>query len=106
MILARYAQARPGMKTITLFGLFVFGALTVFGCNTVDNTVDCDGICRRYADCFDKSYDVSQCTSRCLDSVDNEGYHTQADACVSCIDDKSCTSATFNCATQCKGIVP
>jgi hypothetical protein len=94
------------MKTITIASLFAFGVLVFFGCKTADNAVDCQGICDRYQECFDESYDVSDCTERCLDDASNEGYDTQADACDACIDDKSCASATFNCATKCAGIVP
>lgn len=94
------------MKTITIASLLAFAVLAFFGCKTADNAVDCQGICNRYQECFDEKYDVSDCTERCLDDASNEGYDTQADECVRCIDDKSCTSATFTCATQCGGIVP
>ena len=45
------------MKTIIIASLLAFGALGFFGCNTVDNTVDCHGICNRYQECFDEKYD-------------------------------------------------
>lgn len=94
------------MKTFTFASLFAFGVLAFFGCAPADNAVDCQGICNRYQECFDENYDVGDCTERCVDDASNEGYATQADECDACIDDKSCTSATFNCATECAGIVP
>ena len=63
-------------------------------------------ICDRYKTCFDADYDVSSCEDRCRDDADTEGYATKADNCSKCIDDKSCTSATFTCVADCAGIVP
>src|SRR4051794_24679993 len=54
--LARHAQAARDMKTILIASVFAFGAFAFFGCNTVDNAVDCKGICERYKDCFDEKY--------------------------------------------------
>lgn len=96
------------MLSVTALSLaVVLGA----GCSdTVDevhNTVDCQGVCSRYADCFDQSYDVDGCTDRCKGSADtDEQRQAKLRACDDCIDDKSCTAATFNCAANCAGIVP
>ncbi len=77
------------------------------GCDTVKNAYDCDHICNRYSECFDSSYDVGACESRCKDSAnDNDAYMDKADACQSCEDDASCAGAAFNCADDCIGIVP
>jgi hypothetical protein len=96
------------MKNLTIAGLFAFGALLFFGCNPVDNAVDCHAICDRYQTCFNAEYDVAACESRCREdaNADNDDYTTRADGCSNCIDDKSCASATFTCAPACAGIVP
>ena len=89
-----------------LMGLGVAAALAI-GCDHITNAVDCHGICHRYADCFDKSYDTDGCENRCKDSANSDkSFMSKVEQCNDCIDDKSCTDATFNCATQCGGIVP
>jgi hypothetical protein len=93
------------MKTSLLAGLLALGSLV--GCNAVENAIDCHGICTRYKDCYDTSYDVDKCASKCRDDANSDkDYMTKADACNDCIGDKSCASATFGCAVQCGGIVP
>ena len=82
-------------------------SVTSMGCDSVKNAIDCHGICQRYSDCYDKNYDVDSCEDRCKDNANKDDtYMTKADDCNSCLGDKSCASATFNCATQCVGIVP
>ncbi len=76
-------------------------------CDTAKTAFDCQAVCSRYQSCFDSGYDVSACRSRCRDNAQKDNtWETKANNCASCIDDKSCTSATFNCATECAGIVP
>ncbi len=76
-------------------------------CGEADKLFDCQSVCSRYKDCFDDKYDVGTCRSRCKDSADRDvDYKRKADDCEACIDDRSCGSATFNCATRCGGIVP
>jgi hypothetical protein len=89
-------------------GLFFTG---VVGCSdTVDeitNSVDCHTVCKRYADCFNADYDVDGCSDKCESRAGNDDDKQRAlRACDACIDDRSCTSATFNCADDCVGIVP
>lgn len=73
-------------------------------CNDADDLIDCAKICNRYEDCVDDDYDVSECVDRCEDFADrNPG---SADACESCIDDRSCIESVFQCGGQCAGIVP
>lgn len=93
--------------------LLCFGltAVSVVGCSdTVDEVkdeVDCGQICSRYSDCFDSDYDVSACQDKCENNADDsQARRDKLRACDDCIDDKSCTDATFNCATECAGIVP
>jgi hypothetical protein len=87
-------------------GVVIAGALAT-GCGSVENAIDCHGICARYQTCFDSKYDVDACTSRCRDNAGKDPqYSREADSCNDCIDDKSCASATFTCGTDCAGIVP
>ena len=84
--------------------------LLAHGCDADDEIeaeIDCNGICQRYADCFDDDYDVSACQDRCEDDVDQgEISLAEVDQCENCIDDRSCAEGTLNCATECVGIVP
>lgn len=89
-------------KILLAFALLAFPA----GCSDVVEAYDCNAICSRYSECFDKDYDVSACTSNCRDKADeSQDYADKASACESCIDDKSCSGA-FGCASECLGIVP
>jgi hypothetical protein len=73
----------------------------------IDNAVDCDSICGRYAECFDDSYDTDGCAEECRNSArDDEDYADKVDACESCMDDESCAGGLFECTTECVGIVP
>jgi hypothetical protein len=96
--------------TMHLKGLMIAGAIalgSLFGCGAVQNAVDCNGICNRYKTCFDSNYDVDKCESNCRDNANsNANYMTDVSDCNNCIDDKSCASATFTCATPCSTVVP
>lgn len=73
----------------------------------IDSAIDCNGICDRYASCFDKKYDVSACASRCRDSASKEpDFRRKADMCNACISERSCVQATFACVTECVSVVP
>jgi hypothetical protein len=87
--------------------------LVVAGCSgisTVDeatSSIDCRSVCKRYADCFDSAYDVDGCSDKCQNSADSsDTRQRRLKACDTCIDERSCTDATFNCASDCAGIVP
>jgi hypothetical protein len=91
--------------------VLVSAAAAFVGCSEaadeVTNTVNCGSVCGRYADCFDSDFDIDGCTDRCEDEADaSENREERLEACDACIDDKSCSDATFNCASQCAGIVP
>jgi hypothetical protein len=87
-------------------GLLVSAALTPAGCGDVDAAFDCHAACNRYAECFDKSYNVSACQDRCRTAAKNDpDIKSKADQCEACIDDRSCASATFSCATTCGPIL-
>lgn len=94
----------------TLFSAYV-ALLGLSGCSdTVDdvkNTIDCQSVCKRYSDCFDSGYDVDGCRDRCeSDAGSEEDRQRKLRTCSDCIDDRSCTDATFHCADDCAGIVP
>jgi hypothetical protein len=80
-------------------GSFAFGFV---GCGDVEQAFDCNSVCNKYQSCFNKDYDVGKCRDKCRDKISKD----KADSCESCINDKSCASATFSCATECAGIVP
>jgi hypothetical protein len=99
------------MKRSFLLATFtILSALATFtsvSCDKVDEAFDCEQVCSRYRDCYDSSYDVSGCESRCRTNAANDPSIQQAaDTCDTCIGDKSCVSATFNCAGSCGSIVP
>ncbi len=90
---------------------FATGVFAVAGCSsTVDEvttSIDCHTVCQRYADCFASDYDVDGCTDKCENSSDaSSERQRKLKMCDACIDDRSCTAATFNCADDCVGIVP
>lgn len=90
-----------------LKSLITTATLFLAGCGAIDNAFDCNTICNRYKSCFDSNYDVAACASRCrTDSEADRDYQRKADTCTACIDDRSCTSATFNCASSCGTIIP
>ncbi len=89
--------------------MMVLAAASAPGCsdNAIDRAYDCNEICDKYRDCADANYDSSACASRCRDNAsDDEAFEDKADACQSCIDDRSCAGAAFGCGTECVGIVP
>jgi hypothetical protein len=96
------------MKTLlSIAGLLAVSAMLFGGCGNVEAAFDCQGICDRYKSCYDSSYDTGKCAAKCRDNAHNDAdYQNKADACDDCIGNKSCASATFNCAVQCAGIVP
>jgi hypothetical protein len=82
-------------------------ALALTACGAIDNAVKCDEICDRYKTCFNADYDVPACATRCRsNSKDDTSYTRQVDICSACINDQSCTSATFSCASSCGNVVP
>ena len=93
------------MKTFTYAVLGVVSAF-LMGCGAVSNAVDCNQICDRYKTCYNKSYDSGACQTRCRNNANSDtSYMSKASSCSSCMDDKSCASATFSCPS-CIGIVP
>lgn len=91
-----------------LIRAFLFFSLSVLsGCGAIDTVFDCQGICERYSSCFDAAYEVGTCTERCrVASTNDREFRRRADECMACIDDRACSTATFNCAVTCSGVVP
>lgn len=73
----------------------------------IDTAIDCNGICARYASCFDKEYDTNACEDRCRTSARTDvDFRRRADVCNACITERSCVAASFACAPQCLSVVP
>lgn len=96
----------------TIMRSIVFASLTVSVMSTcavvqkIDSAIDCNGICERYASCFDKGYDVSACASRCRASASAKPeFRRTADMCNACLTDRSCVSS-FACVSECVTVVP
>ena len=90
--------------------LLAIAALTLglfsSGCG-VDAAVDCQGICSRYRMCFNSGYDVQACEERCRsNAAADTRYKAKADACKTCIDGSTCTTAAFSCSANCISVVP
>jgi hypothetical protein len=101
MSFTRYLLAAIPLLLVGSFG----GA--VVSCGEADRFFDCQDVCSRYKTCFDSTYDVGTCRSRCRDKAGADtNFEKRADDCENCIDDKSCSEATFKCATECAGVVP
>ena len=96
------------MKQTLILLAALFTLVPAMACNgPIENTVDCHRVCKRYADCFDSNYDIAACESTCRSNANSDaGYQHNVDTCEACIDDVSCTSATFNCSSQCSTVVP
>lgn len=90
--------------------LIPVGLVLALGCDAADDieaTIDCRSVCDRYAECIDTDYDVSACRDDCENSIDSGDLsQTDLDQCDNCIEDRSCSGATFACATECLSIVP
>ena len=75
-------------------------------CSDADNVVSCAQVCDKYQDCINSDYDVVECTTSCEDTAnDSANRQKQLDSCASCIDDRSCTGAVFNCTTECATVI-
>lgn len=95
------------MNTKNFIACVAFALVTVpfVACDDVENLVDCQNICDKYADCFDPDADVEECRNRCEENSDSEDYANEVDLCEECIDDKTCTESAVECVSECGGIV-
>lgn len=92
------------MKNLVIFTVAVLSGCAVV--QKVDNAFDCGAICDKYKACFNGDYDTGVCAARCREKSDDADFRRKADVCNACITERSCTSATFNCATSCASVVP
>lgn len=97
------------MKLKTSFGLALvalLGALAMTGCGEANRIYDCTKICDKYSECIDDDINKTECVDRCEDEGDADpDFEERADDCEKCLDDKSCTEATVECATTCAWVV-
>ncbi len=94
-------------SALAMFALALAAGLWTPSCGEADKLFDCQSVCSRYQSCFNSGYDVASCRSKCKDSADRDmDFQRKADDCEACIDDRSCSSATFACTARCAGIVP
>lgn len=99
------------MKLTTVLSSLFLLVLPSLACSEaadeIESQIECPQICKKYSECFDKDYDVDECSSDCKREFDKDpDYINKIDACHSCIEDKSCSESTFSCADECVGIVP
>ncbi len=84
----------------------VLVGLSVVGCDDIDNKLDCESVCNRYKECVNDDYDVDSCKSSCESEANaSEDKERQLETCDTCIQDRSCGGAVFNCSTECAGII-
>jgi hypothetical protein len=97
------------MKKLRYLLPFTFATCFVIGfasCDKAEQALDCNAICSRYQDCWDKNYDAGACRSSCRDkAAADTTFERRVDQCAACIEDRSC-SGTFVCGLQCGGVVP
>ncbi len=92
------------IRTLAISLLMLSGCAVV---QKVDTALDCNGICERYKSCFDSDYDTASCATKCRNKAsDDADFRRKADVCNACITERSCTRATFACATDCFSVVP
>jgi hypothetical protein len=88
--------------TFVLIAIAALGS----GCDAIDQALDCNDICSRYADCHDVDYDIDECASQCRDRADaDRDYADAASACETCLDDRSCDGSSV-CVDECQGVLP
>ncbi len=72
----------------------------------VESAISCGDVCQTYQDCIDPDFDVAECTADCEDEVFGEDdAQARLDDCDDCLDARSCTEGTFECADDCVGVI-
>jgi hypothetical protein len=106
VLLTKEVQATV-LAAVFMVGIIATATTLANGCGKADEIFDCQSVCERYRDCYNGDYDVDGCRQRCRNNSEkNSSVRDDADQCEACIGDKSCLSATFNCAAPCGAIVP
>jgi len=86
--------------------LLLAGGMGLLSCDAADRAFDCQSVCSRWRDCFDKDYNVDKCSDTCRAKAANDDkYEARADACEACIGDKSCIGSVTSCTASCAEIV-
>jgi hypothetical protein len=91
----------------------VFSMAAITGCDDNNNSTEtlltgdhCNDACERYAVCFNTSFDVNTCQNNCEAALANTSISLQTTQdCVDCIGTNLCSSATYDCAAVCGGII-
>ena len=67
---------------------------------------DCRQVCDEYKDCYEKDFDADACSSECIDeSIRSTDFQKQVDDCEECMDDETCLSGVFACASECGPVI-
>lgn len=86
--------------------LLLTGSASLLSCDAADRAFDCQSVCSRWRDCFNKDYNVGKCSDTCRAKAANDDkYEERADACEACIGDKSCIGSVASCSASCAEIV-
>jgi hypothetical protein len=97
------------MRKVAMALVGIALALGLMSCSTADkieNKITCSDVCNRYRDCFNANYDTAACSDKCeAEANTNQDKDRRLELCNTCIDDQSCTSAVYDCATDCAGII-
>jgi hypothetical protein len=95
------------MRFLLPLGFVASFAFGFTSCDEADTAFDCHNICDDYKRCYDSNFDVGSCRSECREEADRSAnFEARADGCASCVNNQdSCASKTFNCTTQCAGIL-
>lgn len=73
----------------------------------IDTSIECEGICTRYATCYDPTYTVNACEENCENKAQADGnFRRQADACNECMTETACVQTTAQCGSECRSVVP
>ncbi len=98
-------------KIAMAFGLSAMGALALAcddgAADRIDNRTDCRQICDRFDECLaSDDYNVGECVDECAENALDDDFEAKVDDCENCLDgNDSCGEDTFDCATECAGVV-
>lgn len=87
------------IKTCSAVLIVGFGLLTASGCDEINEALDCEQMCEKMKSCIDDDIDVSDCSERCEDRVDDNALADKLDACTDCLDEGvSCREVAHECS--------
>ena len=71
--------------------LSMFAALFTGGCDDLEESVNCNAACEKYASCEDNDYDSAGCFDRCETRSDNDkDFASRVNVCDACLEGKAC----------------